>query len=1229
MRVIFLNSCFLFLLCLFSFAPEVHSQCGSTFESPYMNAKSKNSAPKLKTPGCVNLKLTAWIVNMDDGSGSFEVDDIENFMGEVAAHFVDVEIIIDPCVKELNSTLKYESETSTERWFSDNCSSMHLTIYDSAIPNSNGTGNITGAAFRGSDEGWTSIFGDNLPEGYNYTDVARAVHEIGHMLGLAHTFDRNCSGGARECASQYCANMTSDDLADYEIDEGDGLCDTPADQLGGCPRAFSCGSGCISESNGLLDDCGEPYEDPTGFVACQNFMSYTGACGQIFTKGQQLKMHHTIQQNHSGRIGTFGSSCQFETLTGIYTGTIKDQVVEYNDLTLTLDTDLEIENSTVWFRNCHLKFSNEFVTRIAMSNSTVYLVDGSTIGSAENCAGDEGAFQGIEMIRGTNFFSTANGCEITGTLPFLNASDKRGFVFCRDFTINGTLGTAVLSSSPILVYGNDNIINGAISFGQGAIPHFAEYAVVLRDSKVRDSAPGNRTGIDGGTATIYLWNSEVSGFRNAIKSLNSGIVSIDGCYIESTGNNIRGGVDIDNALGVTLNNSRFEGANVKLVNTAQYSITYNEFMEDCGFSCTRVILDNGVDADHEVHHNIIKSDRHGLASVGNSETKFLCNKFDDSSEQNFYWEKVNSLQGFAQDVASGNLFSENTADQVGGNSIGVDYNYFENNPPEVLDMYSNVAGVFPISLDIQEANCGIIGPNWTVQDPDCPVGIACDDPCPDGIDCDEDCPPGIDCTVPCPPGIDCTSPCPPNIDCTVPCLEGPEKCTPHCPDGIDCTKPCPDGIDCTKPCPDGIDCTKPCPDGIDCTKPCPTGVNCFEPCPPNQDCYTPCLVGENGRLICDPVKPEVDPVLEMVELQYQSLNNERTNFEEQLYPGSEELGSMLINQEIHSEGLLSFLHSKPQLRLSPKVLKHIFEESHLYFEKEMVEILRSAPLAMYDSDINNTVFHSGTFKTTSIEELMETYEEFSSSDAVGELWNIDRLDRSIYRLVKFAVQRLLSYGPDTENEVNLWLSRLDDPNASSISAANYAALGKYEKAMNALSYSSKGKLQNFESSQYEMTNFVDYLQELDLDGERLNSLSEISMQKLINYADSDSKTVKSSAQALLEEHYGMSYDLEFGTKFTNDKLQFKVLEKEGLQGMKIVKAYPNPTRTGVIYFQSNGKSELDLSIYNALGERIYKGILIPNQLNTVNLGNESGHFLYNINDKSGNLISEDKIIVIN
>ena len=112
-------------------------------------------------------------------------------------------------------------------------------------------------------------FGPNGPIGFPFNEGRTATHEVGHYLGLFHTFDGGC-GSASAC-------YTSGDL----------ICDTnrQANPTSGCP------------SN--PQSCGSP--DPS-----DNYMDYSNdICMQRFTQEQANRMRCTLE-NWRPQIFTIG-----------------------------------------------------------------------------------------------------------------------------------------------------------------------------------------------------------------------------------------------------------------------------------------------------------------------------------------------------------------------------------------------------------------------------------------------------------------------------------------------------------------------------------------------------------------------------------------------------------------------------------------------------------------------------------------------------------------------------------------------------------------------------------------------------------------------------------------------------------------------------------------------------------------------------------------------------------
>jgi hypothetical protein len=102
---------------------------------------------------------------------------------------------------------------------------------------------------------------------------AQLVHEVGHYLGLLHTFVGGCGSGAA---------MT------------DGVDDTPQEAH---PRAWGVDLGDASGGCARRDTCpGDPGDD-----AVQNYMSYNNlACAAAFTPGQQARMLYLFSTMRAG-----------------------------------------------------------------------------------------------------------------------------------------------------------------------------------------------------------------------------------------------------------------------------------------------------------------------------------------------------------------------------------------------------------------------------------------------------------------------------------------------------------------------------------------------------------------------------------------------------------------------------------------------------------------------------------------------------------------------------------------------------------------------------------------------------------------------------------------------------------------------------------------------------------------------------------------------------------------
>ena len=346
-------------------------------------------------------------------------------------------------------------------------------------------------------------------------DFKTVAHELGHCLGLLHTF--NCQGGNNECVDRNHTSATNG---------GDKVCDTEADPQNGvdentCMKTNPLFDNNSADHKGCLffaNTCaGDEYNPPV-----HNIMSYYYNCMESFTPGQAERMKQMM---------ILSPMLQYASGDG-------NEIISTNTTWLTdvnMDYDLLIKSGITLTVKAKLKMATS--RKIILEGGANLIVDGGTltVGNVKKVCGstqDTGPFwKGVELGRngGRGIVQLINNATIEHSYSGLfTTSGGRAFVVANNAAwYNNRTGIDMISSNRtnvMLFISNCNfelnsLYKGSEAYHQiilaNGIAKFNNCSIENKSSQFPNSIAGI---LEDGTSLEFINSPKVSGYYYGIKA---------------------------------------------------------------------------------------------------------------------------------------------------------------------------------------------------------------------------------------------------------------------------------------------------------------------------------------------------------------------------------------------------------------------------------------------------------------------------------------------------------------------------------------------------------------------------------------------------------------------------------------------------------------------------------------------------------------------------------------
>ncbi|MBK6564595.1 MAG: T9SS type A sorting domain-containing protein [Saprospiraceae bacterium] len=1046
------------------------------------------------------------------------------------------------------------------------------------------------------------------------------THEIGHALGLLHTFHE---------FSEFDHEVITPNPSTCPCNckqKGDLVCDIPVNPYvqnnsSWNNQMFNL-NGSIKNDLNKLDICGSNYLDvPDQYRFFRNVMSYRRHLPYILSDGQvalikykNLNKPWSVSSGDEGVIAMEG----FE---------INTPTVFYSDMIFS--TDLIIKQR-LDINNCKILMANgaKIITKngagIFMNNASIERFD-----DRETCAEltsiDWGGIHvdGITRIsmKNNSYISLINNTAIqsNGKTLFLNMkSNSRILTEGKVFDLKN--GHFELYINNGIIGGESHLSNSGGTLTAKGTTFFDNIEISNVNVNISDDCNvQSHLNVDNSLFRNVNVNNN-SYFQGLIGLIsNSGTTSISNNSIYITGTNVP--VNITKLGDYIIRNNNFYGGAYHLYYNAAAPNSNNNLLFKNQFHLSTGSFGSSIEN---------YSNQPGL--------NIECNEFNVQGNAFFdlgLSKEVAEKQGDLNFVA-GNLFSGPPREVFYNVNKRLNY-YFKN--PTTREEPVNVQGSFASqfvkhNLGINTpSKCDVLYPTTPViNPPHCfngvmdgnESGVDCGGSClmscqshsggtgvkPNypshcyngmqdgneaGIDCGGSCPPcftnhcndgdingdetGVDCGgADCPPcntdycndgiqnngetGIDCGGPCGPCFvnSCTNGLWDGDET-------GIDCGGSC---TPCAPTCFDGIQNGEET--GVDCGGGCPScGGNCSDGIQNNGEYWVDCGGPCNPCIFDDynlPQEPDYTDFVSFLSTSYGTSYFPLSD-DINIQPEINQVNSLLDNGNttylvnlINSQSVTDPIGVETSLgnnspNLSPKVFHTLFENSEYYTENQIANLLVLNPGVLNDMYVKYIVYESNSFDSINQNLIKKSYEVGDARVLLNQKMETKKL--YMHHLIRNRMDYYLSLPDPDYHKIRLQLGKKDNTEAIYQVYESYIAEGKYSQAKIYLEAFAANDISDpyYKNQLLKYREVESILFDYYYAGNIKVNMPSSFRQQLIDISETDNGLATHKARNIMKELYGMTFSNYPGNTFYKP-LEFLQNSSPRTSKALFVDVRPNP-----------------------------------------------------------------------